>query len=99
MREFNLQMPLGSKVMDAIVSSALLSEFPRLKDQINKESTLGVWGKEATPDQMLLENDRVEIYRELRVDPKTARRERFNKQGAKMAGLFSGVRAGGKAGY
>jgi putative ubiquitin-RnfH superfamily antitoxin RatB of RatAB toxin-antitoxin module len=37
--------------------------------------------------------------RTLKVDPKVARRERFVKQGAKAAGLFSQRRAGGKAGY
>jgi putative ubiquitin-RnfH superfamily antitoxin RatB of RatAB toxin-antitoxin module len=43
--------------------------------------------------------DRVEIYRPLTVDPKVARRQRFNKQGAKAAGLFARKRAGAKAGY
>ena len=35
----------------------------------------------------------------LRVDPKVARRERFNDQGAKSAGLFTKKRPGAKAGY
>ncbi|MBW8723026.1 MAG: RnfH family protein, partial [Polaromonas sp.] len=43
--------------------------------------------------------DRLEIYRGLRVDPKVARRERFNRQGVKRAGLFAKTRAGAKAGY
>jgi putative ubiquitin-RnfH superfamily antitoxin RatB of RatAB toxin-antitoxin module len=48
---------------------------------------------------VLRDQDRVEIYRGLRVDPKVARRERFNRQGAKRAGLFAKTRAGAKAGY
>jgi len=39
------------------------------------------------------------LVRELRVDPMTARRERFNKQGIKKAGLFKTKREGAKQGY
>lgn len=60
---------------------------------------VGVWGKKAATDQVLLDQDRVEIYRSLKVDPKVARRLRFAKQGAKTAGLFSNRRADSKAGY
>ena len=49
--------------------------------------------------QALHDGDRVEIYRRLTVDPKVARRERFTKQGAKKAGLFTKRRAGAGAGY
>jgi putative ubiquitin-RnfH superfamily antitoxin RatB of RatAB toxin-antitoxin module len=50
---------------------------------------------------VLSNNDRMEIYRALTVDPKVARRERFARQGAKKkaAGLFARRRAGAKAGY
>ena len=47
----------------------------------------------------LREGDRLEVYRDLRVDPKAARRERFNQQGAKTTGLFATRRVGAKAGY
>lgn len=60
---------------------------------------VGVWGKKAAPEQLLMDGDRVEIYRALKVDPKVARRLRFVGQGAKSAGLFSSRRAGAKAGY
>ncbi len=63
------------------------------------EACTGVWGKKAEPDQVLVNGDRVEIYRALKVDPKIARRLRFVGQGAKSAGLFSNRRAGAKAGY
>jgi putative ubiquitin-RnfH superfamily antitoxin RatB of RatAB toxin-antitoxin module len=49
--------------------------------------------------QTLHDNDRVEIYRALGIDPKAARRERFTRQGARTAGLFSKKRTGAKAGY
>ncbi len=51
----------------------------------------GIWGKACELSTILVDGDRVEIYRPLRVDPKTARRERFAKQGARTAGLFARV--------
>jgi hypothetical protein len=45
----------------------------------------------------LQEGDRLEVLRPLRVDPKVARRERFQRQGAKTAGLFAKRRTGAKA--
>jgi putative ubiquitin-RnfH superfamily antitoxin RatB of RatAB toxin-antitoxin module len=60
---------------------------------------IGVWGRRASLKQTLRENDRVEIYRALRVDPKVARRERFTRQGSRSAGLFASKRVGAKAGY
>ncbi len=58
-----------------------------------------VWGRVVGLDYALQAGDRVELVRELRVDPMTARRERFNKQGIKKAGLFKTKREGAKAGY
>jgi putative ubiquitin-RnfH superfamily antitoxin RatB of RatAB toxin-antitoxin module len=61
---------------------------------------LGIWGKKVGPAHILHDQDRLEIYRPLTVDPKVARRERFVKQGAKKAaGLFARRRVGSKAGY
>ncbi|HMS26036.1 MAG TPA: RnfH family protein [Burkholderiaceae bacterium] len=63
--------------------------------------TVGIWGKKTSPTHPLEDQDRIEIYRPLKVDPKVARRERFQKQGAKSksAGLFAKRRVGAKAGY
>ena len=58
-----------------------------------------VWGKPVEPTHFLKDGDRLEVLRPLRVDPKVARRERFQKQGAKTAGLFAKRRAGAKPGY
>jgi len=58
-----------------------------------------VWGKPVEALHVLQDGDRLEILRPLRVDPKVARRERFQRQGAKAAGLFAKRRAGAKAGY
>lgn len=61
--------------------------------------TLAVWGRKAPPEQLLQEGDRVEWLRLLKVDPKRARRERFQQQGARNTGLFARRRAGAKQGY
>ena len=63
------------------------------------DGRIGVWGKPIPADRVLLEGDRLELYRLLTVDPKVARRQRFVRQGAKTAGLFAKKRAGAKAGY
>lgn len=61
--------------------------------------SLVVWGRVVTKNYKLQAGDRVEVLRGLRVDPMTARRERFNKQGIKTAGLFKTKREGAKQGY
>ncbi|MDM7455729.1 MAG: RnfH family protein [Tepidimonas sp.] len=48
-----------------------------------------VWGRRVSLDTPLREGDRLELTRPLRVDPKVARRERFQRQGARTAGLFA----------
>jgi uncharacterized protein len=85
-REWRVVLPQASTVKDAIAGSGLRSEFPHLDlDALG----VGVWGRKATPKQLLRDRDRVEVYRPLKVDPKVARRERFRKQGARAAGLFA----------
>jgi putative ubiquitin-RnfH superfamily antitoxin RatB of RatAB toxin-antitoxin module len=61
--------------------------------------TSAVWGRAVPQDYKLQAGDRIELVRGLRVDPMTARRERFNKQGIKTAGLFKTKRQGAKQGY
>ena len=95
-REAILCLAPGSSVRHALQASGLVQLFPVI-DQ--STALVGVWGRQASWHQTLRENDRVEIYRPLTVDPKVARRERFAKQGAKTAGLFSKKRVGAAAGY
>ena len=58
-----------------------------------------VWGKAVQTDTPLVQGDRLELLRPLLVDPKEARRLRFNQQGSRAAGLFAKKRQGAKAGY
>lgn len=91
-----LTLGLGSTVLQALQASGLLQQVPPID---LKSAVVGVWGRKAALSQVLRDNDRVEIYRPLVVDPKLARRARFQKQGARTAGLFAGKRKGAKAGY
>lgn len=88
--EWPLQLPEGATVRDAVQAGPGL---------IAEDAEVGIWGRKAAWDTPLRENDRVEIYRGLLVDPKVARRERFQKQGARAAGLFAKRRPGAKPGY
>lgn len=91
-----VQLPSGATVADAVQACGVLAAFPTLD---LGTAVLGVWGRKTRMGHALRDGDRVEIYRPLRVDPKVARRERFNQQGARSAGLFARRRAGAKAGY
>lgn len=97
-REWLLDLPEGSCVADALSASGVLTEYPELQ-AADSNLPLGLWGRACERSQLLKDQDRVEIYRSLRVDPKVARRERFTGQGVRSAGLFKRKRAGGKAGY
>ncbi len=90
-KEWNLKLPAGATVGDALKACGLNPDDARC--------AASVWGRAAEPGQRLRDQDRVEWTRALLVDPKTARRERFARQGARSAGLFAGRRPGAKAGY
>ncbi len=94
--EVALLVDPGTTVVQALQASGLLVSFPELAASV---PLVGVWGRKAAPQQVLRDQDRIEIYRPLTVDPKVARRTRFVKQGARSAGLFARKRPGAKAGY
>ena len=84
-------LPPGATLGDALA----LCQLPALGDGLH----YGVWGRSQPLDYVLRAGDRVEGCRDLRIDPKLARRERFAKQGARRAGLFAKRRPGAKPGY
>jgi putative ubiquitin-RnfH superfamily antitoxin RatB of RatAB toxin-antitoxin module len=94
-QELALELPDGATVRDACTASG---GWPTDAAPVPGQF-VGVWGRKAEPDQPLQDGDRVELVRDLRVDPKVARRERFAGQGARGAGLFSRRRPGAKSGY
>lgn len=95
--ETPMQVPLGCTVAQALQLSGLFAQQPPASVPCEGQ---GVWGRKVPLSHVLQDQDRLEVYRPLLVDPKVARRERFARQGAKKAaGLFAKRRAGAKAGY
>jgi uncharacterized protein len=92
--ELALTVPDGCTVEQALSLSGWSAQFPEI-DTLS----VGIWNRKAGRGAVLRQGDRVEAYRLLRVDPKVARRERFQGQGARGAGLFSKRRPNSKAGY
>ena len=95
--QFEWSAPQGATVQDCRVQLSNL--FPVVDDTAADNWQAAIWGKPASLDHMLKEDDRVEWLRDLRVDPKVARRERFKRQGQRNTGLFANKRLGAKAGY
>ena len=70
-----LSVPRNTSVRKAIKLSGILDEFPELLPPYESETLkVGVFSRFKSPDDILESNDRVEIYRELLIDPKDARR-------------------------
>lgn len=90
-REWQLRLPAGASVADAVLACGLDVQHGHL--------ACGIWGRAVELHERLRDGDRVECCRPLTVDPKLARRQRFASQGARAAGLFAKRRAGSKSGY
>lgn len=71
-----LSLPQGSSVKDALASSGLWAQVQGL--------SLGIWGRKTTLGHVVQDRDRVEVYRDLKVDPKEARRVRYRAHGEKL---------------
>ena len=70
-----LQLPLGATVGEALELAKCDERFENID-----ASAVGVYGQLCEPGYVLQPGDRVEIYRELKMDAKTARRERALQQ-------------------
>lgn len=73
-----VQVPETCSVEQAIKLSGITSRFPEIDLSINK---VGIFSQVCPLNTNLKENDRVEIYRCLLIDPMDARRQRAMKQG------------------
>ena len=72
----SLKVKAGSDVASAIKACGIMDEFQSLQKKQIKDLTIGIFSKKYQLDHILHDGDRVEIYRPLTVDPKTARRMR-----------------------
>ena len=68
-----VDLPAGATAIAAIRASGMLGRHPEIDLARQK---IGVFGKPVSGNLALTDGDRVEIYRELRVDPRAARRAR-----------------------
>lgn len=73
----NVELPANSTVEQAIIESGILQMYSEI--DITKNS-LGIYGKVVKNSQILRDQDRVEIYRPLTIDPMHARRKRAEMQ-------------------
>jgi putative ubiquitin-RnfH superfamily antitoxin RatB of RatAB toxin-antitoxin module len=68
-----LTLPAGSTALDAVRASGLLDQCPEL---VAATLDLGLYARPCPPDTVLVDGDRVDIYRPLTADPKEVRRQR-----------------------
>lgn len=69
---FDVNLPDGATIKDAIERSGILGQFPEIDLEKNK---VGIYGKVSKLDAVLNDGDRVEIYRPITCDPKTVPRK------------------------
>ena len=74
-----LDVEAGTTLIEAIALSGILEQGPEIEVDAAR---LGVFSRKKSPDFVLRDGDRVEIYRPLLADPKEIRR----KRAAQMAG-------------
>jgi putative ubiquitin-RnfH superfamily antitoxin RatB of RatAB toxin-antitoxin module len=99
--ECTMHVPEGSTVKSVLEQSMADGMAGALPADVAKLSFLqpGIWGRKVTWGHQVQAEDRIELYRELKVDPKVARRQRFKRQGKGRTGLFANRKSGVAAGY
>ncbi len=65
----------GASVAELIELSGIRQQFSELNEAKIEALSLGVFSQKVQPDYMLQNGDRVEIYRQLKADPKEVRRQ------------------------
>lgn len=76
--EVQVEVVAGATALDALRASGLLDRFASL--DVSSQA-VGIWGRACALDAPLRDGDRVEIYRDLALDPKEARRRRSRQTG------------------
>ena len=77
----SLPVSQGVTVEEAIKESGILEIFPEIDLSVNK---VGIWNKAVKLSTVLVNFDRIEVYRPLIADPKEVRKRRAEK--AKLEG-------------
>ena len=79
-RLFHVSVASGATIAMALRASGVFDRFPEL---VPERVKVGVFGRRVSLDYVLRPGDRIEIYRELIADPKSARRTRAEKAAKK----------------
>lgn len=74
--QWHLTLPKGSTLDDALQASGLNT---LLDSELGAGLQVGIWAKSRPRDTLLRDQDRVEVWRSLSVDPKEARRQRYRR--------------------
>jgi len=69
----DLRVAPGSTIAEVVRQSRILERCPEINLEVNR---VGIFNKLCAPGTPVREGDRIEIYRPLIADPKTARRQR-----------------------
>ncbi|MBY4897974.1 RnfH family protein [Cupriavidus sp. AU9028] len=88
-----VEVDAGATIGAALTASGLLQAHPEVDPA---SARVGIFGKLKTLDTVVREGDRIEVYRPLQADPKTARRRRVQR--TREAGTREGqkwMRGGG----
>lgn len=67
-----LSVPVGTRAREALKLSGIAAQFADLDLE---HCALGIYGREISGERELQAGDRLEVYRPLHKDPRTARRE------------------------
>lgn len=88
-QQFQLSVPPGCTLKEALVLSGALDTRPELSLDTLESGvwSVGVWGQREKPGHVLRAHDRIEVVRGLQVDPKEARRVRYQAHGGRAAAL------------
>lgn len=73
-QRMQVSLDAGATVEDALRATGWFASDP-------VGLSLGIWGRKTDPTAVVRDQDRVEVYRGLIVDPKEARRQRYRAQG------------------
>lgn len=73
----DLHVERGTTIADILSEPSILANFPVLQQS---DCKLGIFGKLKSPETILQDQDRLEIYRPLIFDPMQARRRRAGKR-------------------
>ena len=89
-RVVQLALRAGMTADEAVTASGLAGEFPEIG---TRPLLLGIFGRRVDGTQPLRDGDRVEIYRELKFDPREARRRAAHgARSVRKAGSAAGRR-------